>query len=262
MEGLLLILVTGWLVWKYYTVVVAKPSKAERGGEGAIYNQYENNLDGFPYRREADGSVLVLTNSGEVRYRSWKAFYNDIRPDYQHGEETRQKRDAQQRERAKQERAVERLRRLQQEQGREAERLREQQEGEAERLRQERREQEQDAEMLRQRQRERDATPTAENEDWWTVLEVVPQADADAIQHAYYQKMKQCHPDRVAGLAPEFGELAERQAKRLNVAYRRAIQAHRARFRSPENFKNAAVERLPASASPKIVDARARGRAE
>jgi hypothetical protein len=27
---------------------------------------------------------------------------------------------------------------------------------------------------------------------------------------------------------PEFGELAERQAKRLNAAYRKAIRAHRA----------------------------------
>jgi len=230
MEGLLLILVTGWLVWKYYTIVVAKPSKAERGGENAIYNQYENNLDGFPYRREADGSVLVLTNSGEVRYRSWKAFYKDIRPDYQHGEEARRKHEAQQRERAKQERGVERLRRLQQEQAREAERLREQrleQEGEAERLRQQRRELEQDAKMLRRRQPESAPTPSEEDEDWWTVLEVPPHADADAIQRAYHQKMKQCHPDRVAGLAPEFGELAERQAKRLNAVYRMAIQGHR-----------------------------------
>ena len=54
-----------------------------------------------------------------------------------------------------------------------------------------------------------------------------PHADADTIQSAYHQKMKQCHPDRVAGLAPEFGELAERQAKRLNAAYRNAIQGHR-----------------------------------
>jgi DnaJ like chaperone protein len=198
--------------------VVAKTSKAECGNETATYDRYEDRLDGFPYRREGDGSVLVLTSGGEVRYRSWKAFYNDIRPDYQHGEEARQTREAQQRERAKLERAVARLRRLQQEQAREAERLREQ-----------RLEQQREAERLRQWQQERAIAPSEENEeDWWTVLEVPPNAEADAIQRAYHQKMKQCHPDRVAGLAPEFGELAERQAKRLNAAYRKAIRAHRA----------------------------------
>ena len=223
MEGILLVLVAGWLVRKYYMAVVAKPPKEVGGDDIATYDRYENHLDGFPYRREADGSVVVLTASGEVRYGNWKAFYAAIRPDYQREEEARQ-REAQQQRQAEQQRAAEQLRQLQHEQEREAERLREQrreQEREAERLRQE-------AEKLRQQQWERAAAPSGENEDWWTVLEVPPHAGADAIQRAYRQKMKQCHPDRVSGLAPEFGELAERQAKRLNAAYRKAIQARRA----------------------------------
>ena len=229
MEGLLLVLVTGWLVWKYYVVVVAKPPKEERGDQNVTYNRYENHLDGFPYRREADGSVVVLTASGEVRYGNWKTFYIAIRPDAQSEEEARQ-REAQQQQQAEQERAGAQLRQLKREQEREAERLREQrreQENEAERLRQLQREQELAAQKLRQQQQNRAAAPLEKDEDWWTVLEVPPDAGADAIQRAYRKKMMQCHPDRVAGLAPEFGELAERQAKRLNAAYHKAIQAPR-----------------------------------
>ena len=209
-------------------VVVAKTPKEERDDESATYDRYENHLDGFPYRREEDGSVIALTAGGEVCYRSWEAFYAAIRPDYQREEEARQ-RQTQQQQQAAQKRAVEQLRQLQQELERKAERLREQRrelKREEERLRQQQRGQKEEAEKLRQQQRGR-AAGSEESEDWWTVLEVPPHADADTIQSAYHQKMKQCHPDRVAGLAPEFGELAERQAKRLNAAYRKAIQPRR-----------------------------------
>lgn len=214
MEGFLLVLVVGWLVWKYYMAVVAKPPKESRGDEKAAYDRYEDHLDGFPYRREEDGSVSVLTATGEVHYRSVEAFYAAIRPDYQREEEARQLQLQQQQ--AEQWRAAEQLRQEQLEQEREAERLHRQQ-----------REQEQEVGKPHQPGRE-SASASEKNEEWWTVLEVPPHADADTIQSAYRQKIKQCHPDRVAGLAPEFGELAERQAKRLNAAYRKAIQARRA----------------------------------
>jgi curved DNA-binding protein CbpA len=63
---------------------------------------------------------------------------------------------------------------------------------------------------------------------WWSVLGVSPQANADEIRCAYHRKIKQCHPDRVAGLAPEFIELAERHTRALNAAYDEATRAHRA----------------------------------
>jgi DnaJ-domain-containing protein 1 len=33
------------------------------------------------------------------------------------------------------------------------------------------------------------------------------------------------HPDKVAGLGPEFGELAERRMKEINAAYAELIQS-------------------------------------
>jgi DnaJ like chaperone protein len=79
----------------------------------------------------------------------------------------------------------------------------------------------------RQRQRDRAAKQFRENA-WWTVLEVSPHASADEIRSAYHRKVKQCHPDRVAGLAPEFVELAVRQTRTLNAAYDEAIRVRRA----------------------------------
>jgi DnaJ-domain-containing protein 1 len=60
-----------------------------------------------------------------------------------------------------------------------------------------------------------------------TVLEVLPHASADEIRRAYRRKIKQCHPDRVAWLAPEFLELAEIQTRALNAAYGEANRARR-----------------------------------
>jgi curved DNA-binding protein CbpA len=54
---------------------------------------------------------------------------------------------------------------------------------------------------------------------------VSPQADTDEIRFAYHRKIKQCHPDKVAGLAPEFVDLAERHTRTLNAAYYEATRA-------------------------------------
>ena len=48
--------------------------------------------------------------------------------------------------------------------------------------------------------------------EWWRVLEVAPSATKEEIVR-----------DRVAGLAPEFLELAEEHSKALNAAYAQAI---------------------------------------
>jgi hypothetical protein len=100
-------------------------------------------------------------------------------------------------------------------QRREAER-----EAEQQRQAEERRRQTEAEHEIRRRQRQQDrAAKQFRKNAWWTVLEVSPHASADEIRSAYYRKVKQCHPDRVAGLAPEFVELAERQTRTLNAAY-------------------------------------------
>ena len=42
---------------------------------------------------------------------------------------------------------------------------------------------------------------------------------ATELRAAYAQRLKQYHPDRVAGLAPEIVEISERETKRLNAAF-------------------------------------------
>jgi hypothetical protein len=49
-------------------------------------------------------------------------------------------------------------------------------------------------------------------------------ASATKEEIVYRRKIQQCHPDRVAGLAPEFLELAEERSKALNAAYAQAIR--------------------------------------
>ena len=109
-------------------------------------------------------------------------------------------------------------------QRREAERNAEQERQAQQRWRQA--EQEREAERRHQRQSERAAKQSEESE-WWTVLEVLPHASADEIRRAYRRKIKQCHPDRVAWLAPELLELAEIQTRTLNAAYGEANRARR-----------------------------------
>jgi DnaJ domain len=59
---------------------------------------------------------------------------------------------------------------------------------------------------------------------WWQVLGISEKSTADDIKAAYYAKIKQFHPDTVAGLANEFRELAEHKTKEINQAYRQACQ--------------------------------------
>ena len=93
------------------------------------------------------------------------------------------------------------------------------------RLKQQRRA-EREREAERQRQRRREAAAQC---DWWSVLEVPPHATGDEIRSAYRHKIRQCHPDRVAGLAPDFIELAKRHTQALNAAYAEAVQVCRVR---------------------------------
>jgi DnaJ-domain-containing protein 1 len=121
-------------------------------------------------------------------------------------QETRRRQAEERQERERQEAAQRREAERRSERQRRAEELRRQTEEEHE------------IKRRRQQQRDRAAKQLSENA-WWTVLEISPYASADEIRRAYHRKIKQCHPDRVAGLAPEFVELAERHTRALNAAY-------------------------------------------
>jgi len=75
-------------------------------------------------------------------------------------------------------------------------------------------------------QRERAAT-LSEEDEWWTILEVSPDASANDIRRSYLRKIKQYHPDRVAGHASAVRELADRRSKTLNAAYAEAMREKR-----------------------------------
>ena len=154
-----------------------------------------------------------------------------------------EERDAQKRLQAALRQAQEQLReaeqrRCREEKERETQRHREQ----AERLRQEkqkrkeaerrRRQAEQEREAQRRRQQERKRPATQLQMDWWIVLGVAPNASKNEIVRKYRHKIKQCHPDRVIGIAPELLHLAEEQTKVLNGAYANAmrVQQHAERI--------------------------------
>jgi DnaJ-domain-containing protein 1 len=137
---------------------------------------------------------------------------------------------------------VERLRQTEQRLS-DVEQLRAQEEEEHEALRQQHAEQverlRQTEQQLRQaewrrRQEEREAQRKGQREplqagtqfqgDWWIVLGVAPSASKDEIVRNYRHRIKQYHPDRVIGLAPEFLQLAEERTKALNEAYENAMR--------------------------------------
>jgi DnaJ-domain-containing protein 1 len=153
-----------------------------------------------------------------------------------------EEREAQRRQQAEQaehlRRAEEQLkeaeqRRCQAEEEREAQRR--QQAEQAERLRQaeeqiretERRllQEEEEREAYRKHQSERTQAGVEFQAGWWVVLGVAPSASKDEIARNYRQRIKQYHPDRVVGLAPEFLQLAEEWTKALNEAYENAMRA-------------------------------------
>jgi len=76
-------------------------------------------------------------------------------------------------------------------------------------------------------QRERQQVTAQSQPEWWEILEVAPGESKEEIARKYRRKVQQCHPDRVAGLAPEFLQLAEERTKALNVAYEQAVRTSR-----------------------------------
>ncbi len=57
------------------------------------------------------------------------------------------------------------------------------------------------------------------SEDFHRVLGVKKGASHDEITQAYLAAIKKNHPDKVAGMAPEFMRLAEERTQKINAAY-------------------------------------------
>lgn len=57
---------------------------------------------------------------------------------------------------------------------------------------------------------------------WFEVLEINPDAELEAIRHAYKRMMRQYHPDKVSGLGVELQELATRKTQEINTAWSEA----------------------------------------
>ena len=71
------------------------------------------------------------------------------------------------------------------------------------------------------RQRSQRAEQSRRAPSPYEVLQVRRGASQEEIASAYRRLVQQYHPDKVANLAPEFRELAERRMKEINVAYQR-----------------------------------------
>jgi DnaJ domain len=66
----------------------------------------------------------------------------------------------------------------------------------------------------------------AEPRPWWEVLEISERSTFEDVKAAYRAKIKECHPDKVMGLAREFQELADRKTKEINRIRAGADRAH------------------------------------
>ena len=196
-------------------------------------------------RIQKESATATRRQGAKVRAAEWcKIEVLQREAQRQHQEaERRQRQEAEEREAQKRLHAALRQaqeqireaeqRRCREEKEREAQRQREQAERlhQAEQKRREaqqrRRQAEQEREAQRRRQQERKRPATQLQTDWWIVLGVAPSAGRDEIVRKYRHKIKQCHPDRVIGIAPELLHLAEEQTKALNGAYANAIRAQR-----------------------------------
>lgn len=89
--------------------------------------------------------------------------------------------------------------------------------------------------------RDEDAEAAAERDDgpgrgqarerpaaWHETLGVDRDASQEEIVAAYRRMIVQYHPDKVATMAPEFRELAEKRSAAINAAYEQAMRTLRA----------------------------------
>jgi DnaJ-class molecular chaperone len=70
-----------------------------------------------------------------------------------------------------------------------------------------------------QEQPKQAAQSKPETESPYDILGVSPNASKEEVAVAYRKLAQMYHPDKVASLAPEFRELAEKRMKAINAAY-------------------------------------------
>lgn len=66
-----------------------------------------------------------------------------------------------------------------------------------------------------------------EQEPWYEVLGVSPEANEGEIKTAYRERIKQYHPDRVSGLGEKLQLLAKAETQRLNTAREEGLSLQR-----------------------------------
>ena len=80
----------------------------------------------------------------------------------------------------------------------------------------------------RETPKDEDSSRKSSQKDAYTILGVRRGDTFDEIRRAYRERMKEYHPDKVAGLGSELRELAERKAKEINMAFEELKRMHRA----------------------------------
>jgi hypothetical protein len=78
----------------------------------------------------------------------------------------------------------------------------------------------------RETPKDEDSSRKSSHQDAYTILGVRRGDTFDEIRRAYRERMKEYHPDKVAGLGSELRELAERKAKEINMAFEELKKMH------------------------------------
>jgi hypothetical protein len=98
----------------------------------------------------------------------------------------------------------------------------------------------------------------ATDSDYYELLGISTEADEDEIRHAFRERVRACHPDRVANLDEDLRKLAEEKMVLLNEAYavlrnparRAAYDDRRLRAQMPSRPLHGPAPPSPSSPSP------------
>lgn len=82
-----------------------------------------------------------------------------------------------------------------------------------------------------------------DEEDYYSILGVAPDANADQIKEAYIYKVNILHPDRLAGTSGRVRGLAEEELKKVNAAYHVLSNPERRRQYDAQHFGWTGVSR-------------------
>jgi uncharacterized membrane protein YecN with MAPEG domain len=80
------------------------------------------------------------------------------------------------------------------------------------------------------------------DDNWITILGVSEAATIEEVKDAYKALIKQNHPDRVQGMSAAFKDLAEAETKKINAAYREALNSTPPKPTADEDLKATADE--------------------